>query len=172
MTATAPCSELATRSAARGVSVVADQNPVAHHDGVDRAHRGGLGRKFVEQIDDRLLVGIGHVDAGETKSPHAVQQSAQGVAVRARDLDKLIVAMQPERFGRLLVHRGRGRMRDRRADQAGEKTFAGCARRYCSRFTRRFRLRRAYALQIGQDHVADLLFVAVPHSCVAEVAVE
>jgi len=39
----------------RGVGVVANQSPVAHHDGVDRAHRGGLRRKFVEQIDDRFL---------------------------------------------------------------------------------------------------------------------
>ena len=109
--------------------------------------------QLVEEIDDRLLVGIGHVDAGETKPPHAIQNFAQGLAAGTRDLDELIMAMQAERLGCLLMHRGRGRMRDRRADQADEKVFAGC---------RSFRRRGPWfvlgrSLQISQHHVADLL---------------
>ena len=112
----------------RGVGVVANQDPVMHHDGVDRAHGGGFRRKLVEEIDDRFLVGIGHVDTGKAETPHALQQIAQRGTVRARDLDELIMAMHSERSGCLFVHRGRGRMRDRRADQAGENAPAGARR--------------------------------------------
>ena len=41
------------------------------------------------------------------------------------DLDQLIEAAHAQRIGGLFVHGRRGRMRDRGADQSGEKALAG-----------------------------------------------
>ena len=45
------------------VGVVAVQPPPAVDDGVHRADGGGFGVHFIQQGDDRLLVGDGHIDA-------------------------------------------------------------------------------------------------------------
>src|SRR4029450_1441921 len=99
------------------------------HDGIDRADRLRPRRQLVEQGDHRLLVGEGYVDAGKSKTPRAVQQQPQFLAVSAGDFDQLIMTMRAERLGGALMHRGRSRMRDRRADQAGEKAAVGWSKR-------------------------------------------
>ena len=81
----------------RGVGVVTDQPAVADNDGVDRAHGGRFGRQFVEQSDHRFLVGKGDVDAGEAKTPDAVEQRAQLGRAGAGDFDQLIVAARAQR---------------------------------------------------------------------------
>ena len=103
------------------IGVVAGQPAAAHHDGVHRADGAGAGREVVEQIDHGFLVGEGDIDAGKAELAHAIEDAAQLVAIRAGDLDELIVAARPHRLGCALMHRRRRRMRDRCAEQAGEE---------------------------------------------------
>ena len=64
----------------------------------------------------------------EIKAPDR-HGAVTNVVLGAGDFDQLIMAMRAERFGRTLMHRRRRRVRDRRADQAGEKAAIGRSRR-------------------------------------------
>jgi hypothetical protein len=57
-----------------GVGIIADQPPAPRSDGIDRGHGRSAGRKFVEQADNGLPVGIGDIDAG--KAQQSVDKSA------------------------------------------------------------------------------------------------
>jgi hypothetical protein len=92
----------------RGVGVVTDQSVIADHDGVDCADGRRTRRQFVEQIDNRFLVGKRHVDAGKAEPTHAVQQRAQLLTARAGNLDQMIVVADTQGMGSLLMHRRRG----------------------------------------------------------------
>jgi hypothetical protein len=106
------------------VGVVAGQPAFADDDGIDRPDLCSTRGQFVEQIDHGFLVGIGHVDAGEAQPPDAFEQYLQFLARGASHLDQLIMAAQIQRLGRPLVHGRRGRVRDRRTEQSGEKAAA------------------------------------------------
>ena len=104
---------------------MAGQSAIADHDGVDGADLRRARRQFVEQIDHGFLVGKGDVDAGKAQPPDALEQDLQFLPPGAGDLDQLIMAAQAQRLGSPLVHGGRSRMRDRRAEQAGQNAAAG-----------------------------------------------
>ena len=107
------------------IGVVADQPVVADDDGIDGADQRGARRQFVEQIEHGFLVGKGDVDARKTQPPDALQQHLELFGSGIGDLDQLIMTMQAQRRGRPFVHRRRSRLRDRRAEQAGEKAVCG-----------------------------------------------
>jgi len=102
---------------------------------------GGVGGEFIglNSFRGRGLFDGGDVDAHETELAEDIHGADHGlmsgapvgayrdwlVPVSARDFDQLVMAMCAERFGGPLMHRGRRRMRDRRADQAGEKAAVG-----------------------------------------------
>jgi hypothetical protein len=104
---------------------VADQPAIADQDGVDRAYGGSGWRQFVEQVKHRFLVWKRDVDARKAPAFHIAQQRAQLLTAGAGNLDKLVAAVHTQGFAGLLMHRRRSRMRDRKADQSGEKALAG-----------------------------------------------
>ena len=98
--------------------VWAAQSVIADHHGIDRPYGCRTRRQFVEQVDNGFLVRKSHVHAGKAKASHAIQQRAQLLAARARNLDQMIVAADTQCTGSLLMHRRRRGMRNRSSDCA------------------------------------------------------
>jgi len=108
---------------ARAVGVVADELAVAVHHGVDRPHGARLVGELIEQRDDGLLAGKGDVQPGKAHGAHGRQQRGQqlGAGLRGVQVDELVVHAQAVVARFLLLHRGRERALDARADQAHEQ---------------------------------------------------
>ena len=107
---------------AAAVGVEADEAPFPHCNRIHRADLRRRGSQFVQQRERRLLVWISHVDASEPEFADAIEEPAQLGAIGARDFDEMVEAPKPKCRSRGLMHCRRGRMGDRRADQAKQDT--------------------------------------------------
>ena len=81
------------------------------------------GHDLVEERQDGLFVGIGHVDARESQRADAFEHRAQPGGVGAGDFNQVIVATKPQSLRGRFMHRRRRRMGDRRADQAEQEAL-------------------------------------------------
>ncbi|CAM2155261.1 conserved hypothetical protein [Paraburkholderia tropica] len=107
----------------RPVGVVADALAVAQQHRVDGAQRAGVVREFVEQLDHRLLAGIGDVQAVEAHALGREQQLGQrgGREFERVEIDATVDVVETEFAPFFLVHRGRERAADALADQAAKE---------------------------------------------------
>ena len=121
----------ASGSSRRKLSAKPDQSvlcpiapPVLEHHRVDGAERARIGGQLVEERDDRLLAGMGDVEAGEAEAlaPRSgARASASTPSPSAVEVDELVHVAQALLGALALVQARRARRLDAGADQAAEE---------------------------------------------------
>ncbi len=112
---------------ARPVGVVADEPAALDHDRVHRVEGARILRQLVEERNDRLLARIGDVQPGEAHPLRSGKQLGQRLDTQAElvEIDELVHVTKALLVALALVHRGRARGLDARADQAAKKRLSG-----------------------------------------------